>query len=130
MSSARKECFECGRNALVETIKRNDGICELCAKGKQAIKDGESISPSSEKIVLWIMFVASGITSAYVVKRCLDADWEWFWSLFSIVWSAPIAFNLTSFLIGCVLWCHRKISTGRPTRGEKASDGKPDTAAS
>lgn len=129
MSFARKECSQCGRDALAETIERNDGICGLCAKGKQAIKDGKAPAIKSERIVLWLTFVTTCIASALVVMRCLDADWGWFWSLFSIVWFAPIVFNFTSFLIGCVLWCHRRLTAGRPKRGVQGGGGQVSTRA-
>jgi len=90
---------------------------------------GEVHSPEAVRVILRIANVASVIVSAIVVKRCLDADWGWFWSLFSIVWTAPITLNVTSFLIGCVLWCHRKLTTSESTPDEQGSDRKPDSSS-
>ena len=123
METHRETCSACGRQALVETIARNEGICEWCAKAKAktAIEDGESLSPRSERVVLIGTFLLTVAGSGAVVWRCLESDWGWFWSLFSIIWSAPIAFNVISFLIVCVLSGHRKMTEPTKPMANKTS---------
>lgn len=109
MTSEREACERCGREALTETIVRNGGTCEPCAKGDRAESGGRSLTPGEEKVVMRACVAVMVLAPAVVAWRCLEAEWGWVWSLFSIVLSAPVAFNVTAFVLGCAFWLRRKL---------------------
>ena len=99
----RTPCRECSREALVETIERNGGICESCAKGNSGNADEV---PTVAKIGCFVqILIVIGVT-AYAIHEFDVFEWHWIWVVVFFVTFVPFVAQGAEYLIGGLLWIY------------------------
>lgn len=109
MTEPRLPCSTCGREALAETIERNDGLCQAC---RNEARDPDGLSEIQERFLFLGSFVGWIVVSCYVVYRCRLADWNWFWAIFIVIWLAPVFHLGTTVVFGAIAWIWRCFQGG------------------
>ena len=89
MESIRKACQKCGREALIETIRRNEGFCESCKA------DGPELKPWVRVVLSALTFLMPLMITAFVSYKCNQTGWPMIWIIIGAV------FVLIFSFVGC-----------------------------
>jgi len=110
MKSNRRPCNDCSREALVETIERNEGLCEACAVRLRKEGDALEFTPRV-RVVIGISFVVPLLITIYVFYRCHLAEWPLFWNIFMAFWIFGMSYQGIGYVIAIIAFLFGKRNT-------------------
>lgn len=112
MDSNRKACLNCEREALLETIERNSGLCEVCASEIRKEEDTVEFKPVIElalSCLTWILPLMVAIEGFFL---CEKAEWHLIWSLFWSAFIFALSFRAIRYLVGAICLILIKLKIG------------------